>query len=73
MKTNALLSLLLIMVTSLAFAQSDFNLDSSKIVFFIDNSILISKLIDGNFPDYKKVIPSDNSNILNNFIIFLIF
>lgn len=40
------------------------NLDSSKIVFFIDNSILISKLIDGNFPDYKKVIPSDNSNIL---------
>lgn len=31
MKTNALLSLLLIMVTSLAFAQSDFNLDSSKI------------------------------------------
>ena len=31
MKTNALLSLLLIMVTSLSFAQSDFNLDSSKI------------------------------------------
>ena len=40
------------------------NLDSNKIVFFIDNSILISKLIDGNFPDYKKVIPTDNHNIL---------
>ena len=31
MKTNTLLSLLLIMVTSLSFAQSNFNLDSSKI------------------------------------------
>ena len=40
------------------------NLSSNKIVFFIGNSILISKLIDGNFPDYKRVIPSDNKNIL---------
>jgi DNA polymerase-3 subunit beta len=40
------------------------NLDSNKIVFFIDKSILISKLIDGNFPDYRKVIPNDNNNRL---------
>lgn len=40
------------------------NLDSNKIVFFIKDSILISKLIDGNFPDYRRVIPSDNNNIL---------
>ena len=39
-------------------------LDSNKIVFFIGSSILISKLIDGNFPDYKRVIPNDNNNIL---------
>ena len=40
------------------------NLNSNKIVFFVGDSILISKLIDGNFPDYRRVIPSDNNNIL---------
>ena len=40
------------------------NLNSNKIVFFIGSTILISKLIDGNFPDYKKVIPKDNTNKL---------
>jgi DNA polymerase-3 subunit beta len=33
-------------------------------VFFVGESILITKLIDGNFPDYKRVIPKDNNNIL---------
>ena len=33
-------------------------LNSNKIIFFVDDSILISKLIDGNFPDYKRVIPN---------------
>lgn len=36
----------------------------SKIKFEIDNSILISKVIDGRFPDYNKVIPKDNNKIL---------
>jgi len=40
------------------------NLNSNKIVFFIGESILMSKLIDGNFPDYRKVIPVDNNNLL---------
>jgi len=40
------------------------NLNSNKIVFFINQSILISKLIDGSFPDYKRVIPNENNNIL---------
>tara|TARA_B100000427_G_scaffold190056_1_gene157931 strand:+ start:4234 stop:5349 length:1116 start_codon:yes stop_codon:yes gene_type:complete len=40
------------------------NLDSNKIVFFIGESILISKLIDGNFPDYRRVIPKENKNKL---------
>ena len=39
-------------------------LNPNKIIFFVDDSILISKLIDGNFPDYKRVIPNDNDNIL---------
>ena len=49
---------------------TDFNedikisLNTNKIVFFIGESILISKVIDGNFPDYKRVIPSDNISTL---------
>ena len=41
------------------------NLDSNKIIFFVNKSVLISKLIDGNFPDYQKVIPDNNNNILS--------
>ena len=40
------------------------NLDPNKIIFYIDEIVLISKLIDGNFPDYEKVIPKDNEEIL---------
>tara|TARA_Y100000590_G_scaffold286055_1_gene321885 strand:+ start:465 stop:1583 length:1119 start_codon:yes stop_codon:yes gene_type:complete len=40
------------------------NVDANKIIFFVDKSILISKLIDGSFPDYQKVIPSNNDNTL---------
>ena len=38
--------------------------NKSKIKFEIGNSILISKVIDGRFPDYNKVIPKDNNKIL---------
>ncbi len=40
------------------------SISSNKIVFSIGDIIFISKLIDGSFPDYKRVIPKDNSNIL---------
>ena len=36
----------------------------SKIKFEIDNGILISKVIDGRFPDYNKVIPKNNNKML---------
>ena len=36
----------------------------SKIKFEIGSGILISKVIDGRFPDYNKVIPKDNNKIL---------
>ena len=41
------------------------DISSNKIIFYIENLILISKLIDGNFPDYNRVIPKDNNNHLN--------
>ncbi len=40
------------------------DISSNKIIFYISNLILISKLIDGNFPDYNRVIPDNNTNDL---------
>ncbi len=39
-------------------------ISSNKIIFYINNLTFISKLIDGSFPDYKRVIPNDNGNAL---------
>jgi len=38
--------------------------NKSKIKFSVGNSLLISKVIDGRFPDYSKVVPTNNSKIL---------
>ena len=40
------------------------SISSNKIIFIINEIVFISKLIDGSFPDYKRVIPKDNTNIL---------
>lgn len=39
-------------------------LSESKIRFIHGNAVLISKLIDGTFPDYDRVIPSANDKLL---------
>jgi DNA polymerase III subunit beta len=39
-------------------------LSESKIRFSAGNVVLLSKLIDGTFPDYQRVIPENNSRIL---------
>ena len=38
--------------------------NKSKIKFVMDGGVLISKVIDGRFPDYNKVIPKDNDKVL---------
>ena len=38
--------------------------NKSKIKFEMDKSVLISKVIDGRFPDYSKVIPKTNDKVL---------
>jgi len=38
--------------------------NKSKIKFEMNNGVLISKVIDGRFPDYSKVVPKDNVKIL---------
>ena len=40
-------------------------LSTSKIQFVAGNVVLTSKLIDGTFPDYDRVIPKGNDKILN--------
>lgn len=41
-------------------AEIEVALSDTKISFVCGNAVLISKLIDGTFPDYERVIPSDN-------------
>jgi len=47
-------------------SASDVNisLSDSKIRFASGDAVLVSKLIDGNFPDYDRVIPSGNDKIM---------
>jgi DNA polymerase-3 subunit beta len=40
------------------------SLSDSKIRFGLGNAILTSKLIDGTFPDYSRVIPTANDKLL---------
>ena len=46
------------------FNQLKISSSKSKIKFEIQNSILISKVIDGKFPDYSKVVPVKNEKKL---------
>lgn len=39
-------------------------LSDSKIRFTFNDMVLTSKLIDGSFPDYERVIPSNNDKIM---------
>lgn len=40
------------------------SVSKSKIRFVCGNAVLVSKLIDGTFPDYDRVIPAANDKIL---------
>ena len=39
-------------------------ISDNKVLFQIGNTKLITKVIDGKFPDYKKVVPQANTNSL---------
>lgn len=40
------------------------SLSETRICFSFDDTILTSKLIDGTFPDYERVIPANNDRML---------
>jgi len=42
----------------------EISLSPTKIRFMLGNAILTSKLIDGTFPDYSRVIPTANDKLL---------
>jgi DNA polymerase-3 subunit beta len=46
-------------------ADTEIALSDTKIRFTIDQAVLTSKLIDGTFPDYERVIPTGNRNQLD--------
>ena len=39
-------------------------LSETKIRFSIEETVLTTKLVDGTFPDYERVIPRDNANVV---------
>ena len=39
-------------------------MSENQVRFVVASSILVSRLIEGNFPDYEKVIPLDNDKAL---------
>ncbi|WIM11238.1 DNA polymerase III subunit beta [Enhydrobacter sp.] len=43
----------------------DVELSDTRIRFATGNVTLVSKLIDGTFPDYERVIPTGNDKVLN--------
>lgn len=47
-----------------AAGRIEVNLSDSKIRFMIDHIELTSKLIDGSFPDYERVIPTNNNRVM---------
>ncbi len=44
--------------------QVQISLSDAKIKFVCGSAILLSKLIDGNFPDYERVIPQGNDKVM---------
>lgn len=42
----------------------EISLSESKIKFTVGDAVLVSKLIDGTFPDYERVIPTGNDKIM---------
>ncbi len=45
--------------------EVDVALSESKIRFTFDGAVMTSKLIDGTFPDYQRVIPEGNDKIMD--------
>jgi DNA polymerase-3 subunit beta len=67
-KTDVILPRKTIQELSKALQDSDdliqVELLTNQVRFTFGSTVMVSKVIDGKFPDYKRVIPLDNQNIL---------
>jgi DNA polymerase III, beta subunit len=54
----------LVKLTEEAGGQVQISLSDTKIKFVCGSVVLVSKLIDGTFPDYDRVIPTGNDKIM---------
>lgn len=45
--------------------QVEFSFTENECMFVIDNSVIRSKLVSGNFPNYQSVIPKNNDKIID--------
>lgn len=44
--------------------EVDMSLSANRVRFATADTIIVSKLIDGTFPDYGRVIPANNTNVV---------
>lgn len=42
-------------------ADIEVRFDSGQVAFVYDGVYLVSRIVDGNFPDYRQIIPKDNT------------
>lgn len=54
----------LVKLTEEADGEVQISLSQTKIKFVCGSAVLVSKLIDGTFPDYDRVIPTGNDKIM---------
>lgn len=47
------------------YLQIAFNQKENQVVFKIDNAIISSRVIEGEFPDYEKIIPKSHTTTVN--------
>ena len=45
-------------------SQVTIEYNNSNAKFVLENLIIVCRLIDGNYPNYEAVIPTENPNIL---------
>lgn len=49
-------------ILSVVSKNIDIYLEENQILFVLDDTQIISRLIEGNFPDYKQIIPKEHSS-----------
>lgn len=52
------------LIKSLDIGEVKVSVSDTKIKFDLSDTVIVSKVIDGTFPDYTRIIPTDNRNVM---------